>query len=95
MIETNTTFPGIEILAVSPKIAKLMLGCGTTRLYELLNRGELQSYRDGKSRKIVVASLRDFVGRQLLADQTEGGSRWTAHATRARRLKRDAHGDAT
>lgn len=35
------------------------VGCGTMRLYGLLNGGELQSYREGKSQRIIVASLRE------------------------------------
>lgn len=55
----------IEVLAVSPKVARQMLGCGNTRLYELLNAGEIRSYRDGAARRIVVASLREFVARKV------------------------------
>lgn len=55
----------IDILAVSPRVARQMLGCGNTRLYQLLNAGEIESYCDGKSRKIVVASLREFVARRV------------------------------
>jgi excisionase family DNA binding protein len=67
----------IEILAVSPKVARQMLGCGNTRLYELLNAGEIKSYRDGGSRRVVVASLREFVARRVASSQqphpTESG----------------------
>lgn len=79
-----------EALAVAPRIAKRMLGCGTTRLYDLLNRGELQSYRDGKSRRIVVASLHDYVRRQLAAEEAKEKSGWTSRATAARAAKRTA-----
>jgi excisionase family DNA binding protein len=42
-----------------------MLDCGTTRLYELIRAGELETYRDGASRKITTASLRAYVDRQI------------------------------
>jgi hypothetical protein len=42
-----------------------MLDCGRTRLYELLNAKELESYRDGKSRKITVASIQARIRRML------------------------------
>jgi hypothetical protein len=84
----------VEVLAVAPRIAKRMLGCGTTRLYDLLNRGELQSFRDGKARRIVVASLRDYVSRRLAAEQATGKTGWTERATSVRMAKRSAKGKA-
>lgn len=54
-----------EPLVVSPARAKAMLDCGTTRLYELIAAGELESFRDGKSRKITVSSIRARVARKL------------------------------
>ncbi len=54
-----------EPLVVSPDRAKAMLDCGTTRLYELIAAGELESFRDGKSRKITVSSIRARVARKL------------------------------
>jgi hypothetical protein len=78
----------IEVLAVTPRVAKLMIGCGTTRLYDLMNHGELESYRDGKSRKILVASLRDYVGRRLAAEKTKERPSCTDRATEARAAKK-------
>jgi excisionase family DNA binding protein len=49
-----------------------MLDCGTTRLYELIANGELESYRDGKSRKITVASIKARVARMLA--ESRGGA---------------------
>jgi hypothetical protein len=37
-------------LVVSPRAARRLLDTGNTRLYELLAAGELDSYRDGRSR---------------------------------------------
>lgn len=54
-----------ERLVVSPKRAAFMLDCGITTLYELMNNGELQSFRDGGSRKVVVASIRKYVADRL------------------------------
>ena len=56
-----------EPLVVSPRRAQQMLDVGHSRLYELLSQGELQSFKDGKSRKITVASIHDFVARKLAA----------------------------
>jgi hypothetical protein len=52
-------------LVVSPSKAMRMLDCGRTYLYELLSAGELESFLDGKSRKITVASIRARVERKL------------------------------
>jgi hypothetical protein len=57
----------VEPLVVKPKVAWKMLGCGNTRGYELLATGELDSYKDGRSRKVTVASIKAFVARQLAA----------------------------
>jgi hypothetical protein len=54
-----------EPLVVSPKVAWKMLSCGNTRGYELLGTGELDSYKDGRSRKITVASIKALVARRL------------------------------
>jgi excisionase family DNA binding protein len=59
-------------LVVKPKAACRMLGCGNTRLYELLNAGDLESYRDGRARKITTASIRGYVAKRLaLAHKTD------------------------
>jgi excisionase family DNA binding protein len=54
-----------EPLVVSPRRARLMLDCGNTRLYELIAAHELESYKAGKSRKIVVTSIKAYVARQI------------------------------
>jgi len=42
-----------------------MLSCSHKRLYELLNAVELESFKDGASRKITVESIRAYVARKL------------------------------
>jgi hypothetical protein len=42
-----------------------LLDCGVTRVYELINKRELLSYKDGSARKIVVASVREYIARRL------------------------------
>ncbi len=61
----------VEPLVVKPKVAWRMLGCGNTRGYELLAAGELESYLDGRSRRITVASIKAYIERRLAA--TRGG----------------------
>jgi hypothetical protein len=64
MVQDNANI-GDGPLVVSPRRACHLLDCGTTRLYELINGGDLQSFRDGTSRKIVLASIRDYIARKL------------------------------
>jgi len=52
-------------LVVSPRRARHMLDCGNTRLYELLKQKELESYLEGRSRKITVESIHQLIERRL------------------------------
>jgi hypothetical protein len=52
-------------LVVKPKRAWVMLDCSNTRGYELLASGELDSFLDGRSRKITVESIHRYVSRRL------------------------------
>jgi excisionase family DNA binding protein len=54
-------------LLVSPREACRLLSIGLTRLYEILNTGELDSVLIGRSRRISVASIHSFVQRQIAA----------------------------
>jgi excisionase family DNA binding protein len=56
-----------EALVVSPRRARQLLDCGNTRLYELLAARELESYKDGKSRKITTASIKSYIARRIEA----------------------------
>lgn len=59
-----------ERLVVSPKRARYLLDVGNTRLYELLAASELDSFLDGRSRKITVESIRRYISRRLSTDQS-------------------------
>ena len=52
-------------LVVKPREASRMLGCGRTRIYELLAARELDSFLDGRSRKITVESIHRYVAQRL------------------------------
>jgi hypothetical protein len=60
-------------LVVRPKAARLMLDCGQTRLYELIAAGELDSFLDGRSRKITVESIFRYIRRRLEESQSGRG----------------------
>ena len=66
----NSTGSGEAVpLVVKPKIAWKMLACSNTHGYELIATGELESFRDGRSRKIVVASIHRLIARRLAAEK--------------------------
>jgi hypothetical protein len=70
---TIDTEPTDDRLVVSPRIARRLLDTGNTRLYELLTAGELDSYREGRSRKITMESIRRLVRRRLEDEQRAAG----------------------
>ena len=90
----STGLGDFEPLVVSPKRACQMLDCSMTRFYELLNTGQIQSYREGKSRKAIVASIKAHVARQLEQEAKKEPARWTERATSVRVAKRSAKGKA-
>lgn len=45
----------------SPADAAEFLGIGRTKLYSLLNQGELESLHIGSCRRIPLTSLREFI----------------------------------
>lgn len=68
-------------LLLRPEEAAAVLGVGRSTLYELLAAGAVESVLIGKSRRVPVAALADYVA-HLRAMQ----SQWThAHARRAAR----------
>jgi excisionase family DNA binding protein len=54
-----------EPLVVRPKTAKALLNCSDETLYQYLNSGELESYKEGAARKIPLESIRALVQRRL------------------------------
>jgi hypothetical protein len=55
----------VEPLAVRPRTAWRMLGCGNSHGYELLARGELDSYTSGSARMITTESIKRYIARRL------------------------------
>jgi excisionase family DNA binding protein len=48
-----------DALGIKPKKACKVLDCGITHVYDLIKKRELESYLDGRSRKITTASIRE------------------------------------
>jgi len=49
------------------------LGIGREKIYQLLNSGELESYRGGSSRKILWRSIEAYVERRLKQEAERRG----------------------
>jgi excisionase family DNA binding protein len=56
-------------LVVSPKRACALLDCSRPTLYGMINSGELRSYKDGSSRKILTSSIMQRIERKLAEAQ--------------------------
>lgn len=52
-------------LAVAPKVGFDMIDVGVTKGYELINSGELETFKIGRATRITVASIEAYVARQL------------------------------
>jgi excisionase family DNA binding protein len=59
----------MEPLGVAPKAGCAVIGCGVTKLYELINAGELETYKVGRATRITLASIRSYVARQSAPQQ--------------------------
>jgi excisionase family DNA binding protein len=62
-------------LAVSPREAGRLLSLGQSRIYNLMRAGELQNYEDGRSRRILLTSIHDYVARRIAAS-ADGWQQW-------------------
>jgi hypothetical protein len=83
-MEKDVKLDDVLVLGVPFKQGCKIIGVGPTRGYELVNSREIESYRDGKSRKLVFASLKAYVERQIAAEAVKPRVGWTDRATEAR-----------
>jgi hypothetical protein len=73
--------PGEAVpLVVKPKVAWQMLACSNTHGYELLAAGELESFLDGRSRKIQLHRFTDLSPDGLRRKKPRGLSAFPADA---------------
>jgi hypothetical protein len=71
----NSKLPGDghdqdDVIVVSSARAQEILDCGPTKLYDLLKAGELESYLDGRARKITLRSIHARIHRLLQANRS-------------------------
>ena len=60
-------------LVASPNQAMTALQVSRKKPYELINAGELESYTEGKSRRITVKSINEYIERRLAAEAARRG----------------------
>jgi excisionase family DNA binding protein len=60
---------GVQPIGVKPKAATRLGIGGLTTIYDLLGRGELESYQIGRSRFITIKSIEAYIARRLTAAQ--------------------------
>jgi hypothetical protein len=84
-------------LVVSPKKAAIMLDCGLTKIYQLIDDEVLESYLDNGSRKITVASIRQHIEKHLASGPAKlhrkiaAATESSLTARRARRVTNQAN----
>jgi hypothetical protein len=81
MNETSDNRPLVAGMAK----AKVMLDCGADTLYDLIKAGELDSYLEGKFRKITMASIARHIENRLAA-----GGKWDMRKVRKLRRSQSA-----
>jgi hypothetical protein len=68
MPRTAPPVANVEPLAVSPDVASVLLDIGLTKTYELIHSRELETYIDGKNRKVTMRSIKARIARLLAAN---------------------------
>jgi excisionase family DNA binding protein len=66
-VKKKPTSPVVDpsALVTNVRAAAVMLDCGKDRVYALLQAKEIESYRDGEARRIIVASVKNYIARKL------------------------------
>lgn len=73
--ETNTVQkPATHDELLTVKEGCEILKCGLTRLYQLMNRGQLRSVTMGKSRRIPRSAINEFIASlpEAISQKSEG-----------------------
>ena len=64
--------PTIAPLLITVETAAEMLGIGRTRMFALLRNGDIHSVLIGRSRRVPVAALQQYVAALMVAASTDG-----------------------
>ncbi|MCP3461886.1 helix-turn-helix domain-containing protein [Bradyrhizobium sp. CCGUVB23] len=60
-------------LVASPNQTMRAIQVSRKKLYELINSGELESYTEGKSRRITIKSINEYIERRLATEAIRRG----------------------
>ena len=60
-------------LVASPNQTMRAIQVSRKKLYELINSGQLESYTEGKSRRITIKSINEYIERRLAAEVARRG----------------------
>ena len=82
----------LKLLAGSPRQTGQLLNIGQTRVWHLIGSGELESYWEGRSRKITMRSIRARHERQLAAAVTAQADLQPPRRGRSRKPPGEARG---
>lgn len=83
----------IEPLAVPTRVAWHLMGISNAHGYKLIEQNEINSYLEGRVRKVTVASIKAYIARKLAAakkDATPARTEKATAASVARRAERKA-----
>lgn len=69
---TETQLDMTKPIVLTPNQVMTALGIAREKLYDLINAGELESYRCGGSRKIMVRSVEAYITKRLNEDGMAG-----------------------
>ena len=73
----------IEPISVGTKTAWHLMAVSNAHGYKLIEQGEIDSYREGRVRKVTVASIKAYIARKLVAAKTDTTPVRTEKATAA------------
>ncbi|MFZ2080109.1 MAG: hypothetical protein WAV38_26375 [Xanthobacteraceae bacterium] len=85
----------IEPLGVSPRQTGQLLNIGQTRVWHLIGTGELETYWEGRCRKVTMRSIHARHGRQLAAAREADAATQIVQSRRRGRPRRLKANEAT
>lgn len=86
----KTNRPVGDALAVKPLKAAELMGCGLTRVYQIMKNREVEFYKDGNSTMITTASIRARQQRLIEAARAARTTSATPDAARGDKWKAPA-----
>jgi excisionase family DNA binding protein len=67
----------------------VLLNASRDSIYDLIKRGEIASFLDGRRRKVTISSIKDYIERRLFATKTFERARYPGAASESARAPPD------